>query len=301
MQIRKVISWFLVSVIMTIAVMLLFVRADQNTNKVVDQIDQSIYGITLAGEYSFAGEKIPIDNFDVRERLERELLINTYQHSSTLLYLKLMARYLPYIERILQEQSLPDDLKYLAIAESSLRNAVSSAGAKGFWQFLSGTAKEYGLEVNEFVDERNHFEKSTLAACKYLKQLNQRFGSWSLAAAAYNMGPTALQTALDEQKENTYYGLNLSDETNRYLFRLVAIKSILKEPEKFGFYLKSDEDYEPMENYNTIAVNTSIPSLADFAHENGVSYRMLKLYNPWLMKGSLPNKTSKVYDLKIPR
>ena len=122
-----------------------------------------------------------------------------------------MARYLPYIERILQEQSLPDDLKYLAIAESSLRNAVSSAGAKGFWQFLSGTAKEYGLEVNEFVDERNHFEKSTLAACKYLKQLNQRFGSWSLAAAAYNMGPTELQTALDEQKENTYYGLNLSD------------------------------------------------------------------------------------------
>jgi len=177
---------------------------------------------------------------------------------------------------------------------------MSSAGAKGFWQFMNPTAKELGLEVTEFVDERNHFEKSTFAACQYLKKIKQKFGSWTLVAAAYNMGPNGLQSAIEEQKEDNYYDLNLSDETNRYVFRILAIKEIMQNPEKNWFYMDSNLGYGKMDKYKSVVIDTTIESLADFAHDHGITYRKLKLYNPWLLKSSLPNKMRKVYEIRIP-
>lgn len=270
-------------------------------NNRYDPLPQTIHAVKLASNYDFAGEPIPMDYFDVTERLERELLVNTYHHSSTLLHIKLALRFFPLFERILKEEGIPQDLKYLAVAESSLRNAVSSAGAKGIWQFKEEAAKELNLEVNTYVDERNDPERATRAACQYLKKLKERFGSWTLAAAAYNMGPTALTRAMSEQKEDNYFDLNLSDETNRYVFRIVAIKEIMKSPDKFGFFLQKKEMYSPLDNYELVTRSEGIPSLADFAHEHQITYRQLKLYNPWLLKSELPNPTRKEYQFKIPR
>lgn len=265
-----------------------------------DPLPQVIRSIKLQDQYTFGGEPVPVKETDVAERLERELILNTYQHSSTLLHLKLSYRFFPEIEKIFAEEGIPDDLKFLAVAESSLRNAVSSAGAKGIWQFKEAAAKELGLEVNDYVDERNDLEKSTVAACQYLKLMKEKFGSWTLAAAAYNMGPGALSDALEQQKEKSYYDLNLSDETNRYIFRILAIKDIMENPEKFGFYVQSKDGYNVLNNYYKVESNTPITNLADFAHQYNISYRLLKVYNPWLLKQSLPNKSGKKYIFKIP-
>ncbi len=252
-------------------------------------------------DYWFAGERIPVENFDVRERLERELIINSYRHSHTILNLKNSARYFPVMEKILKENGLPDDFKYLAVAESDLRNATSSAGAKGIWQFMEGTAGDYGLEVSKEVDERLHFEKSTRAACQYLKRYKERFGTWSLVAAAYNMGPSGLRNEMESQKANNFYDLNLSEETNRYLFRLVAIKHVMEHPERYGFDMKTEQMYPPLDNYALVAVDSSIANLGDFAKQFGTSYRMIKVFNPWLKENKLTNTKKKVYDIKIPK
>ncbi|MDQ3141259.1 MAG: transglycosylase SLT domain-containing protein [Bacteroidota bacterium] len=280
---------------------MIFWSTDVPYNKSYDPVPQKIHAVNLLEQYEFAGEDLPMNNFDVVERLERELLINTYQHTSTLIHLKLSARYFPTVERIFKECGIPDDFKYLAVAESSLRNAISPAGAKGIWQFRDAAATELGLEINEYVDERYHFEKATFAACQYLKKQKERFGNWTLAAAAYNMGPNGLQNAMNEQKEEIYFNLNLSDETNRYLFRILAAKEVMKEPEKFGFFVHSKDKYEPFEDYKLVEINTSIESLADFAHKHGCTYRLLKVYNPWLIKSSLSNKDAKSYQIKLPK
>ncbi len=283
-----------------ISIGFIFISNKQSYNFKYDPIHQNIKSLQLNDNYNFAGESVPIQNFDVAERLERELLANTFQHSGTVIHLKLAMRYFPEISKILKEEGLPDDFKYLAVAESSLRNAVSSAGAKGMWQFRDAAAKELNLEINEWVDERNHFEKSTRAACGYLKKLKTKFGSWTLAAAAYNMGPSGLQNAIDEQKETSYYDLNLNDETNRYVFRILGAKEILANPDKFGFYIQNNEGYFPLENYKIVEHSGSITNLADFAHQNNCTYRMLKVYNPWLTKSNLVNKTGKKYSIRIP-
>ena len=283
-----------------ISIGFIFISNKQSYNFKYDPIHQNIKSLQLNDNYNFAGESVPIQNFDVAERLERELLANTFQHSGTVIHLKLAMRYFPEISKILKEEGLPDDFKYLAVAESSLRNAVSSAGAKGMWQFRDAAAKELNLEINEWVDERNHFEKSTRAACGYLKKLKTKFGSWTLAAAAYNMGPSGLQNAIDEQKETSYYDLNLNDETNRYVFRILGAKEILANPDKFGFYIQNNEGYFPLENYKIVENSGSITNLADFAHQHNCTYRMLKVYNPWLTKSNLVNKTGKKYSIRIP-
>lgn len=284
-----------------IAVFILHSSEDVPFNNRYDPLPQTIHGIKLADHYDFAGETIPMDNYDNTERMERELLLNTYLHSSTILHLKLALRYFPLFEKIFKEQGIPDDMKYLAVAESSLRNAVSSAGAKGIWQFKEDAAKELDLEINPYIDERNNAEKATRAACKYLSKQKSRFGSWTLAAAAYNMGPAALQKALEEQKESNYYNLNLSDETNRYVFRIVAIKEIMKNPDKFGFYLRREEFYPELNDFKSIVIDTSIKNLADFAHQHRITYRQLKLYNPWLLKSDLKVSSGKSYTFKIPK
>ena len=263
-------------------------------------LPQIIKAVDLDKPYDFAGEALPMDNFDVRERLDRELTVNTYWHSNTVLTLKSTFKYFPTIERILTENGLPDDFKYLAVAESGLRNAVSPAGARGIWQFMENTGSAYGLEINSEVDERYHLEKATRAACKYLKDYRERFGSWTLAAAAYNMGGTKMSLELDRQRAKTFYDLNLNQETMRYVFRLVAIKEVLQNARDYGFYIEEKDGYDPLANYKTVEVSGEVENWGDFALEHGISYRMLKVYNPWLMSSRLTNPGGKTYQIRIP-
>ena len=264
-------------------------------------LPQIIKAIDIDDHFHFAGEKVPVDNFDVAERLDRELTVNAYWQSSTMLNIKAASRYFPVIESILRENGIPDDFKYLAVAESALRNAKSSAGARGFWQFLKPAAREMGLEVNTDIDERYNLELSTRAACKYLKKNFNRFGNWTMAAAAYNAGPTRISKEKEKQKESSYYNLNLNEETSRYIFRIIALKEIMSNPEAFGFYPEPKDLYQPLTNYTIMQVDYQIDNLADFAHKYGITYRMLKVYNPWLRTDRLPNKSKKLYYIKIPK
>ena len=264
-------------------------------------IPQVIKAVDLNKPFDFAGERLPMDNFDVAERLDRELLVNTYWHSNTVLNIKNAYKYFPVIERILRENGVPEDFKYLAVAESSLRNEVSPAGARGIWQFMNGTAEQYGLETNREVDERYHLEKSTQAACKLLKDYYRRLNSWTLTAAAYNAGLSRITREMEEQRALDYFDLNLNAETSRYVFRLVAIKEILSHPQDFGFYLDNEERYPPLENYRAVKVDSTIENLGDFAREQGTTYRMLKVYNPWLLDSKLPNRSGKTYEIKVPK
>lgn len=271
------------------------------TSSSANSLPQIVKAISLSKSFDFAGEKVPTEIFDVKERLDRELLKNAYYHSSTVLNLKRAKRYFPMIEKILAENNVPDDFKYLAVAESDLSNAVSPAGAKGIWQFMKGTAREYGLRVTSEVDERYHFEKATRAACKYLLKAKSRFGNWTMAAASYNVGGTKLRKETNAQREENYYNLNLNSETARYVFRIIALKEILNNPRDYGFYVDDFDKYPPLNNYKEIEVKSSIPNLGDFAKKHNISYRMLKVYNPWLTSTSLSNKEKKTYYIRIPK
>ncbi len=264
-------------------------------------LPQVIEPIRIEAPIDFAGEKIPLENFDVRERLDRELNVNAYWHSNTLTNIKSAAKYFPIIEPILAEHGVPDDFKYLAVAESSLRNVVSPAGAKGIWQIMKAVGNSFGLEINSEVDERYHLEKSTEVACKLLIENKNRFGSWLMAAAAYNVGSPRLAREAENQRSNNYFDLNLNSETARYVFRLVAIKQILSKPEDYGFYLEENDLYGPLSDYIEVKINEPIENLGDFASKHGISYRMLKVYNPWLLDHKLTNRDRKEYTLKIPR
>lgn len=264
------------------------------------QLPQRVRSVNLSGPFSFAGEELPMDNFDVRERLDQELLRNAYFHRNTILLLKRRARYFPIIEAILAEEGVPDDLKYLAVAESGLSEATSVAGAKGVWQFMTPTGKHFGLEINQEVDERFHLEKATRAACQYLKEYHREFGDWRWVAAAYNMGGPNVRKWRERQRAETVFDLDINSETMAYLFRIVALKTILKDPVAFGYEIEASESYPPLDRYRTVTVSKSITNLGDFAKEQGTNYRMLKLYNPWLVSGSLPIRTGNSYDIRVP-
>ncbi|HEU0136267.1 MAG TPA: lytic transglycosylase domain-containing protein, partial [Flavobacterium sp.] len=236
---------------------------------------------------------------DVKERFDRELLVNANLHASTLLIIKRANRAFPVIEPILKKYNIPDDFKYLAVIESGLVNAVSSAGARGIWQFMPATAKEKGMEVSEEVDERYHLEKSTEAACKYLLESKAKFGNWTLAAAAYNGGNAGVGRQIEMQKVNNYYDVLLTEETARYVFRILALKEIMKNPELFGFKLEPSELYENLPT-RKIEVRTSIPNLADYALAQGINYKILKIHNPWLREKQLTNPSGKTYVIEIP-
>jgi membrane-bound lytic murein transglycosylase D len=258
-----------------------------------------IKSITLQESYEFAGEKLPIKDWDIRERLERELYANVFQHSSTIIAIKRSMRYFPLIEKKLAEHGLPADLKYIAVAESMLSNAVSPAGAKGVWQLMKPVSEFYGLEISEEVDERYHVEKATEIACKYLKHLHKRFGNWSMAAAAYNIGETRFKKELDFQRATSYFDMQLNEETSRYVFRLFAIKAVLEDPEYHGYQLTSGDGYAPIEAKKVITVSKPIPDLGLFAQENNISYRKLKWLNPWLISKQLTNPLKKEYQIKL--
>ncbi len=247
----------------------------------------------------FAGERIPLENFDVYERIDREFIVNTYFHSSTILALKRANRWFPVIEPILKKNNIPDDFKFLCVAESNMENVISPAGATGFWQFLKETGLKYGLEINSQIDERYHVEKSTEAASKYLQEAYDLFGSWMMAAGSYNMGIGGMQKQIERQKSNQYYNMVLSAETSRYVSRIMAFKEIFKAPEKYGFDLTAFKPYVPFK-YNTVVLDSSVKNFADYAASLGINYRTLKLYNPWLRDNNLNNKKKKVYEIKIP-
>ncbi|MDR0766276.1 MAG: lytic transglycosylase domain-containing protein [Odoribacteraceae bacterium] len=260
---------------------------------------------SLAGDVYFperlalAGEEAPLWRQDVAESLRRELIVNTYFHSHTIQLLKNVPRYFARIEPILREEGVPDDFKYLAVVESALNPlAVSRAGAVGLWQFLKSSAREHGLEVNDEVDERYHLEKATRAACSYLKKARERFGSWSMAAAAYNTGEKNIARQVELQQETGYYDLLLAEETNRYVFRLLALKQIIEHPTLYGFRVPVEY---PAEEFEEHEINCSIDNLATFAREKGISYKTLKRFNPWLRASSVSVPPGKVYRVAIPK
>jgi hypothetical protein len=275
---------------------------NSNTDSVIFHKDGQPYfpAVKIPETLEFAGEEVPLEDFEVKERLDRELLVNSYWHSQTIQNIKLANRWFPIFEEILSKNGLPEDFKYLAVAESNLRNVVSPAGASGFWQIMKSTGQSYGLKVNSEVDERYHQEKATEAACKYLLEAKERFGDWTLAAASYNMGMPGLDSRLGKQKVDSYYDLYLNRETSRYVFRILAFKLIYQNYEQFGFILDEEDLYDPLDYY-TIKADQPITNLADFASEQGTTYKMLKVLNPWLRSNRLSASSSSVYELKLPR
>lgn len=262
--------------------------------------DYNVYAISIPDHLDFAGEAVPLNDPDVYERMDRELLVNTYWQSNGLLMFKRAEKYFPVIEPILKKNGIPDDFKYLAVIESGLINVVSPAGARGVWQIMPATAKENGLEVNENVDERYNLEKSTEVACKYLLKSKNSLGSWTLAAAAYNAGNSGISKRLEEQQVSNYYDLLLGEETGRYLFRIIALKEILKNPEKYGYNFTKEDLYKDIPTY-TVKVDTAVTDFTAFAKSFGINYKILKIHNPWLREPQLNNKTRKVYNIEIPK
>lgn len=286
-----------------IFLLLIFVSSHAAETSVEEEMSSPLPQIVKAPDlnksFDWAGEPMPL-TADAKERLDVELLSNSYYHSSTLQYLKRAHRYFPKMESILREHGIPDDFKYLAVAESGLQHVSSAASAKGFWQFRKLAGKEYGLEINDEVDERYHLERSTIAACKYLNYLYRRFGTWTDASAAYNVGPTAYARQLKAQGEKGFYDMNLNRETSRYVFRLMAIKEIMSNHNDYGFYIDDTEKYLPLDNFYHVQVDKSVPDWGKWAREHGITYRELKRYNPWLRDSHL-TVIKNTYLVKVPR
>ena len=276
-----------------------FYMRSQVSETIINNKKLKVFALKSPNNLDFCGEKVPINFSDITERLDRELLVNTYWQSNMMLLIKRANKWFPKIEAILNEEGVPDDFKYLAVIESGLENARSPRGAKGFWQLMPSTAKQFGLEVNSNVDERYHIEKSTRVACKYLKKAKSKFGSWTLAAASFNRGIYGIEKELIRQKVKNYYDLLLNNETSRYVFRILAVKDILSNPTSYGYV------YEKSDLYHSTPVkiidwDLPIQNIASFAKEQGINYKLLKIFNPWLIQNHLNNKSRKKYEIQIP-
>lgn len=265
------------------------------TNQNVD-VRNHVY---LGNNIAFCGEKVPLDIIDVKERLDREMTTNINLHSSTTLIIKRANRYFPVIEPILKKNGIPDDFKYLCVIESALANATSPAGAKGFWQFMPETAREYNLEVSSTVDERYDVVKATEAASQYLLRAYNKFGNWTLVAAAYNRGMAGIDRQIMAQSVSSYYDMYLNEETSRYVFRILALKEIMQNASKYGYELPKDVLYRPIKT-RKVTINNNIPNLAQYAISEGINYKILKLHNPWLQDTSLTVQPGKTYQIEIP-
>ena len=253
----------------------------------------------LPDSISFAGESMPLENIDTRESLDREVLITAFRHSSTILIIKRANRYMPLIEKILKKNHIPDDFKYLAVAESDLSNVISPAGAVGFWQIMDDTGREGGLEINKVVDERYDVEKSTQFACEYFQKSYEKYGNWTMAAASYDNGRGGVDDQIAIQHKNNYYDLLLNEETARYIFRAIAYKMILSDPGKYMFFI-GKEDLYPEFNYTEVKADTAISDFAAYAEKFGTNYKMIKMLNPWLRKPFLTLSPGREYLIKIP-
>lgn len=289
--------------VLSIAVFAFFKTPDQDNDKLYYESfarHNKAHALVLPDSLTFASEQVPMDLYFVREGLDRELLVNTYWHSNTILLIKRAARFFPTIEPILKKYNIPDDFKYIALIESGLMNVVSPSNAAGFWQFLDATAKQYGLEVTEEVDERYNLEKATEAACKYFLSSQEKYKNWTLTAASYNAGAGRISRETQRQKINDFYNLYLNQETSRYIFRILALKLIYEDPTNYGFYLRTRDLYPPIPT-NSIEVTASIPDLINFAIDKKVNYRILKEFNPWIRTDKLTVGSGKTYVIKLPK
>lgn len=290
-------------VIVSIFSMQLFISSSEPSESNKQSTNASAYAIVshdIPIDLNFAGEIVPTEQYEVKESFERELLVNSYWQSQTLLFIKRSNRFFPIIEPILKAEGVPDDFKYLALIESSfLERAMSPAGAVGLWQFMRETGKSYGLEVTKEVDERYHIEKATKAACEYLKDAKEKLGNWTLAAASYNAGMSGVRRQMERQKENCYYDLLFGEETGRYVYRILAAKEIVSNYENYGFQVNESELYPKLKTYN-LEVTSSITDIAEFAKANGVTYKELKNLNPWLRETKLSVASGKSYLIKLP-
>lgn len=287
-------------IIITFIMSIIAIRTANKRPVSLEQIVVQSNDIEFCEDIYFADERVPLEMFNIRERYERELLSNTYFHSNTMVLLKRSKRWFPVIEPILKEYGIPDDFKYLCVIESYLTNAVSPAGAAGFWQFMKGTAEDYGLKINKEVDMRYNVELETEAACKYFLKAYDRFGSWTLTAAAYNAGTSRVLKFMKEQGVDSYYDLLMADETERYVFRILAIKTIFENPEKYGIHVSPKLSYEPYK-YDIVKVDKSVQNWAEFAKEHDITYKLLKIFNPWLRSNSLKVNKGEIYEIKIPK
>ena len=261
--------------------------------------DYRVYAPSIPDSLTFCGERVPLNLYYVREGLDRELVSNMYYQSSTLFNIKRATRVFPTIERILKEEGVPQDMKYLCVIESGLQCVTSPADAQGYWQFMKATGQKYGLEINDEVDMRNNLEASTRAACRYLKDLKRRFGGWTEAAAAYNCGEGGLNKRLAAQRQVSYYELLLNQETQRYLYRILALKLIMQHPQDYGFYVRRCDTYPEIPCEEVELKGTDV-DLVDFAISHGTTYKVLRMQNPWLTSNVLKNKANKTYKVRIP-
>nr|ADI17796.1 soluble lytic murein transglycosylase and related regulatory proteins (some contain lysm/invasin domains) [uncultured Sphingobacteriales bacterium HF0130_33B19] len=302
-MIGKYFYFLCISISFLIVAQLFIYSTDLKTDNQLHQrefnMKYGIFSIVKPKGLNFCNEVVPIYSSDIWERLDKQLLKNTYWQSNTMLYFKKANKYFPVIEPILREYNIPDDFKYLAVIESGLENVVSPSGAAGFWQIMKGTAREYGLEVNKSIDERYNLEKATVVACKYLNEAYDKFGSWTIAAASYNIGMNGMRRKIQAQTTNNFYNLYLNSETSQYIFRIVAIKEIMENPKKYGFIFR-DHDLYVMSDYKHVEIDSTIADLFDFARLNNINYKLLKQSNPWLRTTSLPDESRKKYVIKIP-
>lgn len=273
-------------------------RVDGNPVDIFPQ-EYKIISPKIPNNLTIFGEGVPLDNFEVYERVDREILVNTYWHSATILAIKRASRWFPVIEPILKQNNIPEDFKYLAVVESNLENVVSPAGATGYWQFIKSAAKQYGLEVADDVDERYDVIKSTEAACKYLNTAYQMFGNWTMSASSYNAGMSGIDKWRGLQKTTNYWNLVLGSETSRYVSRIIAMKLIMENPSAYGYDLKDEDLYKPLK-YKEVELNTSVTDFAEYASTLDVNYKTLKLYNPWLRDTKLKIKSGVKYKIKVP-
>ncbi|MEZ7838810.1 MAG: lytic transglycosylase domain-containing protein [Flavobacteriales bacterium] len=277
-----------------------FKGPEDETHQTKFNENYAIFSLNQPEQIGFSGEKMPLDQQDIRERFDRELLVNTYWQSQTVLFIKKANKYFPVIEPILKKNGIPDDFKYLAIAESGLANIVSPSGATGFWQIMKATGKENGLLINNEIDERYHLVKSTQAACNYLNEAYLKFGSWTLAAASYNMGMTGLSKQMKRQNASNYYDLLLNSETARYVFRISAIKEILKNQKTYGFHIR-EKDLYTLAPLHHVLLDSSVNNFALYAKDLNINYKILKEYNPWLRQSDLKNQSDFAYFIDIPK
>ena len=295
-------SFRILSLILILFVTLLLlngIQKETSGKKIFTHEFYKIKAIKLPSNLNLAGERVPIEKKDIRERMDRELLVNTYWQSNGLLLIKRANKYFPILEPLLKKYGLPDDFKFLALAESAFTDETSSAGAAGIWHFMKRTGKEYGLEINKNVDERYHIEKSTKVAAAYLKKSKERFNSWTLAAAAYNAGNYGIHKQLEKQQVTNYYDALLANETERYIFRIIALKEVISNPKKYGFIFDNEDLYTHTKT-RVIKVDTVISNITLFAKKFGITYKELKIHNPWLRENKLNNASRKLYEIKIP-
>lgn len=298
-QLNLIITFFAVAGVLQFFVFSSNETLEDKELQIKMQEEYNIFSLSPPQKITFAGEKVPLNEPEVYERLDREIHSNTYFHSNTILYFKKANRWFPVIEPILKKNGIPEDFKYLALIESGLQNVVSPAGATGYWQFLKETGKEYDLEISDEIDERYHVEKSTEAACKYLNDAYAKYNDWALVAASYNAGMNRISKELERQKANSYYDLLLNNETGRYVFRILSVKQIFENPTKYGFNIRKSDLYAPLD-YKVVQIDSSVTDFAQFAKDQNISYKILKYFNPWLRDSYLKNENMQVYEVKLP-